>query len=502
MVLSTSQTYLALDLGAESGRAIVATFDGNKLTLNEIHRFGNGPVRLPDGIHWDVLRLWSEIKASIAAAIKSGANPAGIGLDTWGVDFALLDKNGTLLGNPFHYRDARTDDMLNEAFRCMPRAEIFAQTGIQFMQLNTLYQLLAMSLGKSPLFEVAETFVNIPDLFNYWLCGKITNEFTIATTTQCFNPLTGNWAWDLLDTFGIPSRIFGAVTQPGTILGTLLSEVAEETGAGVISVIAPACHDTGSAVAAVPAQNQDFAWISSGTWSIMGAEVRQPVLGEKALAYNVTNEGGVFGTWRLSKNIVGLWLVQECRRFWRNHGENLSYDEITYLAAEARPFLAVVDTDADLFFHPGDMPEKICEFCAESGQIVPQSKGEIVRVVLESLTLKYRHLLECLEELGGKRLDPIHIIGGGTKNRLLNQFTADCTGRTVVTGPVEATAIGNVLMQAIALGHLGSLAEARAVVRKSFDVENYYPASSAGWDEAYEKYLKLLKVFKKLSERK
>jgi rhamnulokinase len=501
MVLSTSQTYLALDLGDESGRAIVATFDGNQLTLNEIHRFGNGLVRLPDGIRWDVLCLWREIKAGIAAAIKSGANPAGIGLDTWGVDFALLDKNGTLLGNPYHYRDTRTDGMLDEAFRRVPRTLIFAQTGNQFMQLNTLYQLLAMSLDKSPLFEVAETFVNIPDLFNYWLCGEITNEFTIATTTQCFNPLTGNWAWDLLDTFGIPSRIFGAVTQPGTILGTLLSEVAEETGAGVFSVIAPACHDTGSAVAAVPAQNQDFAWISSGTWSIMGAEVRQPVLGEKALTYNVTNEGGVFGTWRLSKNIVGLWLVQECRRFWRNHGENLSYDEITFLAADARPFLAVVDTDADLFFYPGDMPEKICEFCAESGQLLPQTKGEIVRVALESLALKYRHHLECLEELVGKRLDPIHIIGGGTKNRLLNQFTADCTGRTVVTGPVEATAIGNVLMQAIALGHLGSLAEARAAVRKSFDVENFFPISSAGWDEAYAKLLKLSKDFKELSER-
>jgi rhamnulokinase len=486
-----SQTYLALDLGAESGRAMVATLDGDKLTLNEVHRFGNGPVRLPDGIHWDVLRLWSEIKTGIVAAIKSGANPGGIGIDTWGVDFALLDKNGTMLGNPFHYRDARTDGMLDEAFRRVPRAEIFAQTGIQFMQLNTLYQLLAMSLGKSPLFEVAETFVTVPDLLNYWLTGKITNEFTIATTTQCLNPLTRDWARDLLDSFGIPSRLFHPVTQPGTILGALLSEVAEETGAGALSVVAPACHDTGSAVVAVPAQNQDFAWISSGTWSIMGAEVRQPVLGEKALAYNITNEGGVFGTWRLSENIMGLWLVQECRRFWRDHGQNLGYDEITHLAAEARPFLAVVNPNADLFFHPGDMPEKIRKFCAESGQPVPQTKGEIVRVALESLALKYRHLLEHLEELVGKRLDPIHIIGGGTMNRLLNQFTADCTGRTVVTGPAEATAIGNVLMQAIALGHLGSLAEARAVVRKSFDVESYYPASSAGWDEAYAKLLKL-----------
>jgi len=470
---------------------MVATLDGDKLTLNEVHRFGNGPVRLPDGIHWDVLRLWSEIKTGIVAAIKSGANPGGIGIDTWGVDFALLDKNGTMLGNPFHYRDARTDGMLDEAFRRVPRAEIFAQTGIQFMQLNTLYQLLAMSLGKSPLFEVAETFVTVPDLLNYWLTGKITNEFTIATTTQCLNPLTRDWARDLLDSFGIPSRLFHPVTQPGTNLGALLSEVAEETGAGALSVVAPACHDTGSAVVAVPAQNQDFAWISSGTWSIMGAEVRQPVLGGKALVYNITNEGGVFGTWRLSENIMGLWLVQECRRFWRDHGQNLGYDEITHLAAEARPFLAVVNPNADLFFHLGDMPEKIRKFCAESGQPVPQTKGEIVRVALESLALKYRHLLEHLEELVGKRLDPIHIIGGGAMNRLLNQFTADCTGRTVVTGPAEATAIGNVLMQAIALGHLGSLAEARAVVRKSFDVESYYPASSAGWDEAYAKLLKL-----------
>jgi rhamnulokinase len=486
--------YLALDLGAESGRAIVATLDGDQLTLNEVHRFGNGPVRLPQGgLHWDVLRLWSEIKAGIAAAIQNGAKPAGIGLDTWGVDFALLDKNGALLGNPFHYRDARTDGVVEKAFDVLPRAGIFAQTGIQFMQLNTLYQLYAMSLAKSPLFDVAQTFVTVPDLFNYWLSGNITNEFTIATTTQCFNPLTRDWAKGMLDTLGIPSRLFGPVSQPGTIIGTLLPAVADETGAGAIKVVAPACHDTGSAVAAVPARNQDFAWISSGTWSIMGAEVREPALGEKALAYNFTNEGGVDGTWRLSKNIMGLWLAQECRRFWRAHGEDLSYDDLTRLAAEAQPFLAVVDPDADLFFHPGEMPEKIRLFCAGSGQPVPQTKGEIVRVALESLALKYRLTLAHAEELSGKRLDPIHIIGGGTKNRLLNQFTADCTGRAVVTGPVEATAIGNVLMQAIALGQLGSLAEARAVVRKSFDVETYQPASRVGWDEAFEKLLKLTK---------
>ena len=484
--------YLALDIGAESGRAIVVKLDGDQLTINEVHRFGNGPVRLPDGLHWDVLRIWSEIKAGITAAIRCGAQPAGIGLDTWGVDFALLDKNGALLGNPFHYRDARTDGILDEAFRRVPRVEIFAQTGIQFMQLNSLYQLLVMSLSKSPLLDVAETFVTIPDLFNYWLSGKISNEFTISTTTQCFNPLTCDWARGMLDTLGISSRLFHAVIQPGTVLGTMLPEVVEETGAGSMSVVAPACHDTGSAVAAIPALNQDFAWISSGTWSIIGAEVRQPILGEKALSNNITNEGGVFGTWRSCKNIMGLWLVQECRRTWRNHGEDLSYDEITRLAAGARPFLAVIDPDANLFFHPGDMPDKIRKYCAETGQAVPQTKGELVRVALESLALKYRDTLERLEELNGKRLEPIHIIGGGTKNRLLNQFTADCTGRIVVTGPIEAAAIGNALMQAIALGQLGSLAEARAIVRKSFPVETYQPVSRAGWVDAYAKYQNLI----------
>jgi rhamnulokinase len=483
--------HLAIDLGAESGRTIVGTFENGILSLSETHRFSNGPVQLPDGLHWDVLRLWSDIQAGIAASAAKYPL-ASLALDAWGVDFALLDKNGALLGNPFHYRDARTDGMLDEAFKRVPRDEIFAQTGIQFMQLNTLYQLLAMSLDKSLLLEIAESFVTVPDLFNYWLSGNITNEFTIATTTQCLNPVSRDWAKSMIETFGIPSRLFRPVTQPGTIIGTLFPKVAEEIGAGAISVVLPACHDTGSAVAAVPAQNQDFAWISSGTWSIMGAEIRQPVLGEKALAYNITNEGGVFGTWRLSKNIMGLWLVQECRRTWRNHGEDLSYDEITRLAAESRPFLAVVDPDADLFFHPGDMPEKICKFCAESSQTVPQTKGEIVRAALEGLALKYRLTLERLEELSGKRLDPIHIIGGGTKNRLLNQFTSDCTGRMVVTGPVEATAIGNLLMQAIALGQLGSLAEARAVVRNSFDVESYGPGSSAGWDEAYAKFVKMV----------
>ena len=490
--MTNAHHYLAVDLGAESGRTILGALDEDRLTLTETHRFPNGPVRLNDGIHWDVLRLWSEIKSGIAATIKKGTQLDGMGLDTWGVDFALLDQNHSLLSNPFHYRDARTDGMLEDAFQCMPRAEIFSNTGIQFMQINTLYQLLAMSLQKSPLFDVAKTFVMIPDLFNFWLSGEITNEFTDATTTQCLDPRTRDWATPVLEALNIPTHLFQPVTEPGTSIGTLLPQVAEETGAGGVRIVVPACHDTGSAVVAVPAQNQDFAWISSGTWSIMGAEVREPSLTEKALEYNFTNEGGVFGTWRLSKNIMGLWLVQECKRTWAHQGDDLSYDEITRLASEAKPFLAVIDPDDNRFLHPGDMPERIRKYCQDTNQAVPETKGEIIRVALESLALKYRWVLERLEELAGKEFSPIHIIGGGTKNRLLNQFTANATDRVVVTGPVEATAIGNVLMQAIGLGHLASLSEARAVVRASFEVEEYQPARHDDWDEAYSRLLKLL----------
>ena len=484
--------YLALDLGAESGRAVVATLEDDRLSLEEVHRFANGPVRLPDGLHWDALHLWSEIKTGIAAAIKNGANPAGIGLDTWGVDFALLDKNGALLGNPFHYRDARTDGMLDEAFRYMSRADIFACTGIQFMQINSLYQLLAMVCAKSPILEVAQTFLTIPDLFNYWLSGEITNEFTNATTTQCLDPLKRDWAQPVIHALNIPAHLFGPVTAPGAPIGVLLPDIAEETGAGKVKVMLPACHDTGSAVVAIPARNEDFAWLSSGTWSIMGAEVLEPSVSPKALEYNFTNEGGVFGTWRLSKNIMGLWIIQECRREWQRQGQELSYDEMTQLAVASDPFLAVINPDDDAFFHPGDMPERIRQYCQKTGQHIPQTKGEVLRVALESLALKYRWVLERTEELSGNRLEPIHIIGGGTKNRLLSQLTADATDRMVVTGPVEATAIGNVLMQAIGLGHLGSLAEAREVVRNSFEVEEYHPGNREGWDEAYAKLLELI----------
>ncbi len=490
------RNYLAVDLGAESGRTIVGSLEDDHLTLAETHRFANGPVRLSDGLHWDVLRLWSEIKTGIGiSSAKFSKKLDSMGLDAWGVDFALLDKQGALLANPFHYRDDRTDGMLEEAFRRMPAADIFAHTGNQFMQINSLYQLLAMSLQKSPQLDAAENFVTIPDLFNYWLSGEITNEFTITTTTQCFDPRKRDWAIPVLRAMEIPARLFGPVTDSGTPIGVLLPPVAEETGAGGIPVVIPACHDTGSAVAAVPvlAGNRDFAWISSGTWSIMGAEVPEPHVDARPLECNFTNEGGVFGTWRLSKNITGLWLVQECRREWARRGEEISYDEMTRLAAESEPFLSVIDPDFEGFLHPCDMPSRIRKYCADTHQAVPQTKGQILRIALEGIASKYRLVLEDLEELTGKHLDPIHIIGGGTKNRLLSQFAADATRRSVVAGPVEATAIGNILMQAIGLKHLGSLAEARRVVRKSFKPETFEPHEAAGWDEAYSRLRKVMR---------
>jgi rhamnulokinase len=493
--VSTSLNFLAIDLGAESGRAVLGTLANDRIALQEVHRFPNGPVRVSDGIHWDALRLWSEIKAGMSRAVREhGGDLAGIGLDTWGVDFGLLDRQGVLLGNPYHYRDNRADGMVEEAFRRMPRTEIFRRTGIQFMQLNSLYQLLAMVVQQSPVLDVAHTFLTMPDLFNYWLTGRKVCEFTNATTTQCYDPCEHNWSKPLLDAMGIPSGMFPEIVQPGTLLGPLTGDLAEEIGAHNLSVIAPPCHDTGSAVAAVPASDADFAWISSGTWSIMGTETREPVINAESLKRNFTNEGGVEGTFRFSKNINGLWLVQECRRTWAAQGQTLSYDDITALASAARPFVAVLDPDAEDFLKPCDMPAQIRAYCERTGQTVPATQGEVLRTALESLALKYRWVLERTEEMTGRHYNTIHIVGGGTKNHLLSQLAADATGRVVVTGPVEATAMGNIMVQAMALGHIGSLAEGRAIVRNSSEMLTYEPHSSAAWDEAYGKLVALLKA--------
>ncbi|MEN4042353.1 MAG: rhamnulokinase family protein [Anaerolineaceae bacterium] len=490
--MQITKNLLAIDLGAESGRAILGQLDGSRLVIREVHRFANTPVLLLDGLHWDVLRLFGEIKHSIAAAIhETSGRLDGIGLDTWGVDFGLLDRQGTLLANPYHYRDSRTDGMLQAAFARMPKEQIFNLTGIQFMQLNSLFQLLAMAQASSPLLEIAETFLTMPDLFNYWLTGQKGCEFTIATTTQCYNPRTRAWAEDMLARLGIPSRIFPRVIPTGSVLAYLLPTIANEIGATAIPVIAPACHDTASAVAAVPAQGDHYAWISSGTWSIIGVSVKEPVINAQSLAYNFTNEGGVNNTYRLSRNVMGLWLVQESRRTWEHMGQSYTYDELTRRASGAPALQSIIDPDSIEFLKPGNMPARIRAFCERTEQPQPEDVGAVVRCTLESIALRYRWVIERLEELLGRRLDTIHIVGGGTKNRLLSQLTADATGRPVITGPIEATAAGNLLVQAMAIGELSSPDDLRAIVCRSFPVETFHPAPSQAWDDAYHRFTEL-----------
>ncbi len=488
--MSETKDFLAVDLGASSGRVIWGQFDGSQLRLSEIHRFANFPVQLNSGLHWDILRLWTEIKQGITKAVsQEGSIFTGLGLDTWGVDFGLLDKTGALIGNPYHYRDARTDGMIAAAFQQVPREEIFAQTGIQFMQLNTLYQLLAMR--GTPALEAAHTLLLMPDLFNYWLTGQKAAEFSIATTTQCCDPRQADWAWPMLEKFGIPGGIFPEIIPSGTLLGGLLPEIVQETGASGLQVVAPACHDTGSAVAAVPAAGGSYAWISSGTWSIMGVTVDKPVINPQVLEFNLTNEGGVGGTIRLSKNIVGLWLVQECRRLWTAQGDRYSWDQLTEMAAAAPPLTALIDPDHHDFLMPGDMPARIQAFCRRTNQPVPQSKGAIIRCALESIALRSRWVLSGLETILGYPLEKIHIIGGGTQNLLLNQMIADAANRPVIAGPIEATAIGNILMQMLALGHISSLAEGREIVANSFPLTRYQPAAADAWEIAYQRFLSI-----------
>jgi rhamnulokinase len=484
------RNYLAFDLGAESGRAMLGSIRDDVLTLEELHRFPNIPVRLPTGLYWDTLRLFHEILQGLIAACRSRKiQLAGVGVDTWGVDFALLGADGALVDNPRHYRDSRNNGMLERTFAVIPREEIFAHTGIQFMQLNTLYQLHAMKLANSPALEVARTFLMMPDLFNYWLTGVMRCELTDASTTQFYNPVKKRWAFELLERLGLPTTIFPEIVPPGTLLGPLLPHVAEETGAGEVPVYATCCHDTASAVAAVPAEGDGWCYISSGTWSLMGVELTEPIINQRSLELNFTNEIGAAGTVRFLKNIAGMWLLQECRRAWALKGREYSYDELAQLAAAAPPFTAVIDPDA--FLEPGRMPEKIAEYCRRTGQPAPEPPGPMCRTILESLALRYRQVLESLESLLGRRIERIHIVGGGSRNRVLNQFVADATGRPVIAGPAEATAAGNVAVQAIGAGLLKDLREARDLIRRSFPMTVFEPKPQADWDAAYQRFCAL-----------
>ncbi len=493
-----AKPYLAVDLGASSGRHLAGLFSEGVLRLEEVHRFENGGVDLGGTLYWDLPRLWSDIRVGLRlAGERWGAGIAGIGVDTWGVDFALLGPGDQVLSNPVHYRDARTKGMLERAFAKVSRDEIFRHTGLQFMQINTLYQLLAMRLAESPLLNAAQTLLLIPDVFNWLLTGEKCNEMTNASTTQFYNPVTGGWATELFEAFDLPAGILGRIAQPGTVLGPLRPALATETGLSGAKVILPGTHDTASAVMAVPAESRpgeapDWCYISLGTWALMGIESPRPVINETVARLNFTNEGGVGNTTRLLKNITGMWLLQECRRVWNQSGKNWDWESLGALSAAAEPRRSLADPDAPDFLAPANMPEAICGFCRRTGQPVPDNEGAVLRCALDGLALKFRHVLAMCEELAGRRIETVHIVGGGTRNRALCQATADACGRRVVAGPVEATAIGNVMMQAVAAGEVGSIADARSVIRRSFPVEEYEPRETAAWDEAYERFTSFL----------
>jgi sugar (pentulose or hexulose) kinase len=480
---------LAVDLGANSGRVLAGIYDGRTLDVRELTRFPNDPVKHENGWHWNIEALFGQIKSGIGRGAREfGPTLVSVGVDTWGVDYGLADASGRLLGAPFQYRDSRTDGMQEEAFRRMPAAEIYRRTGIQFMFFNTIFQLLGESRAPERLLERAGRLLFIPDLINFWLTGRQANERTFASTSQLYDPRARDWDRELIAAMGLPDRIFGPLTEAGTVLGPLLPKIAAETGAAGLQVIVPAEHDTGSAVVGVPAEDAEPVFLSSGTWSVMGREMDHPVISEASRAANFSNEGGVFGTTRFLKNIAGMWLLQECKRMWDASGKVVSYDELVARAARAPAFAALIDPDAVEFQAPPNMLDAIAAACRKTGQTAPTEPGAVTRVILESIALKYRRTKDLLAQVTGKPASTINIVGGGSQNRLLNQFAADATGCRVIAGPVEATSIGNLIMQLYALGKIKSLAEGRALTRRSFATSAYEPKDGAAWDEAYGRF--------------
>lgn len=483
---------LAFDLGASSGRAVLGQLtqeQGGRLTVIDTHRFPNDPVRVHNHLHWDILRLLHEMKqALVQTRLQGHQQIVSLGIDTWGVDFGLLGRSGELLANPYHYRDAQTAGMLEEVDQTIARGELFARTGIQFMAINTLYQLYALKKAGSPLLDQAETLLFIPELLRYFLTAERHSEWTIASTSQLCNPYSRTWDKDLLAQLGLPANIFLEPQEPGTRAGMVLPAICEEVGIASIPVIAVAEHDTASAVIAVPAESTDFAYLSCGTWSLIGTETLQPVINEQALALNITNEGGINGTTRLLKNITGLWLLQECRRVWSNEGKQISYaDERAHIAI-AQPLQCFINPDDPMFVNPSHMPRQIQQYCRQTGQCVPETVGDVLRCIIDSLALQHRLVLERIEVLVQKRFAGLHIVGGGAQNVALCQCTANALGRAVWAGPQEGTAIGNVLVQYIALGEIESVQHGRRIVRNSFPIKTYQPENVDAWEKAYEQF--------------
>jgi rhamnulokinase len=472
---------IAIDFGAESGRVMQVSYDSASLHIEELHRFANTPVTANGTLYWDALRLFHDILIGVKMAAP---NAASMGIDTWGVDYAFLDRDGRLLANPVHYRDKSWEGMMDWVFERVPRRELYARTGLQLIPVNGIWRLAGLVKNNSPLLDMAHTYLAIPDLFNYWLSGSKTCEFTHVSTHQIYNPKIGNWDLELLSKLGIPTSMFGEIVPPGTRLGT-------HNG---IPVIAPATHDTGSAVVAVPTTTEDYAYISSGTWSLLGLELPRPVINDAAYEANATNEGGMGNTWRFLKNIAGMWLVQQCRATWAAAGQVYEYAELAQMAEQATPFRSFIDPDDVDFYQPGDMPTAIRHFCERTQQHVPVNVGSMTRVIYESLAMKYRYVLEQLCRVASRKAEVIHVIGGGSRNALLCQMTADCTGRVVIAGPAEATALGNAIVQLVSLGEFKDVAEARTLLSKGEGMVTYEPRNTAAWDGAYERFLKVLTV--------
>ena len=480
-----NQSYLAYDLGAQSGRAVIAQLHAGTLAIQEIHRFSNEPIKRGGSLHWDVAGLWLEMRRALGEIESTRLN--GIGVDAWGVDYALLNKNGDLIEAPYHYRDARTNGIMEEVFRIVSREEIYRITGIQFMPINTLYQLYAARKIDPATIDTAEHLVTIPDLFKYWLTGRIACEFTNASTTQMVDSAERSWSRDLLKALGLPSHLPAPIVEPTSVLGALLPNIAPSAAFAGCPVIASASHDTGSAVAAVCAR-EGTAFLSSGTWSLLGVELDAPLITPESLRLNFTNEGGVNGTTRFLKNVMGLWMLECCRQTWESGGREFAYDELIEMAEHEAEFVHLVDPDDESFLSPANMPAAIASFCSKTQQPAPSSPGTFVRTILESLALKYRLVVRDLEDVTGQPIDQIRVIGGGSKNRLLNQFTANATGKRVLAGPVEATALGNVAVQMLATGAASSLQEVRDIIDRSFSTEIFDPVDADKWNDRAERF--------------
>lgn len=484
---------LAFDYGASSGRAIMAGFYGEKLALNEIHRFSNDPVYVNGYLYWDILRLYHEMKQGISKCAREGnSDIVSLGVDSWTVDYGLLSSSGELLGNPLHYRDLHTEGIIEQAEKIIHRRDIYQKTGIQFLRFNTLYQMLSMKMRGSSLLENASTLLIIPDLLNYFLTGEKLSEYTVASTTQIYNPALGDWDKDLIIKMGLPTEVFTDIIPPGSFIGNIRKSISDEMGFGSTKVIAVASHDTASAVAAVPAYGGKYVYISSGTWSLVGVELPEPIINDISFKMNYTNEGGICNTIRFLKNVMGLWIYQECKRYWDKYEEIVSFDDLEESATKAKEFASFIDPDDELFISPGNMPDKIREYCRRTNQRIPEDKPAIVRCIMESLALKYRMTINGIEQVVGYELPVIHIVGGGSRNVLLNQFTANATGKPVIAGPIEAAAIGNILSQLISLKHVANLSEARMLVNRSFPANEYKPVNFCRWEEAYQTFKEIL----------